>query len=304
MQVLVYIASSWAIYSLIAVGLATIYGVLRIFHVAHAAVYTCGAYAALLLSRYTTNLWAALVVSAAAGMTVGLGIYYIAYRPLLSRPASAGFLASVGVYILIAALLALDPFLGADAHRLKLTGGLPAVTFGSVTLSSIQVTMIAVDIVALLAVGLIVGKTKVGLGWRALTADREMAGVNGVPVPRSVALNMALGSALAAIAGVLFAVYTGQVRADMGDVISYKAFIFVVLGGLGSIRGSAFAALLVATVEELVLRYAGGIFPRDAIAFAVLIVVLIARPNGLFSIAGSRSRSRYSAVAAKAGSNT
>lgn len=270
-----------AIYALVAVGLSTIYGVLRVLHIAHAAVFVVGAFAAFQMARLTPNIWLGLLVAMAASGLVGVLIYYGLYRPVLDRSRSVPLLISVGALIAITEFLRLPPFFGPSVHPLELTGQLPAVAVGGFSLTSIQLTIIVIATVCVLAVALLVQRTRLGLSWRAITEDRQVAGSFGINVDASVAINFLVGSALAGVAAVLSGVYTNAVSASMGDVIAYKAFVIVVLGGLGSVGGAVAASLVLALAEILAARYLGGILPRDVIAFIVLIAVLLARPQGL-----------------------
>jgi len=131
-------------------------------------------------------------------------------------------------------------------------------------------------------VWLILNRTRLGLSWRALSEDMDMTRSFGVATEQAVTVNMFLGSAMAGLAGVLIAVYENAVYAHMGEVVAYKAFVVVVLGGLGSIWGAAVAAFVLAAFEIGISTALGGLFPRDAIGFAVLILILLFMPTGLF----------------------
>ncbi len=266
-----------AAYALVAVGLTTIYGVLRVLHIAHAGVYAFGAYCAYEVFGRTGNFWTSLVGAAAGSAVLGVAIYWFVYRPLLSQPRGIALLAGIGLFILIGALLARPFLLGPDVHALPASSGLPDIG----PFRSIQVTIVLVAVVAVLGVHLLVRRTRTGLAWQAIAQDRDMAASNGVNLDLSIALNFAIGSALAGIAATLTATYTNTLTASMGEVIAYKGFVIVVLGGLGSVPGAVVASLLLATAEILPAQYIGSFFPRDAIAFLVLIVVLLARPQGL-----------------------
>lgn len=281
MDLVANVAVTTAIYALVAVGLSTIYGVLRVLHIAHAAVYVVGAFAAFRVAQLVPNLWLALLVAVGVSGVVGVLIYRLLYQPVLDQPRSVPLLISVGVLIALTELLRLPWFFGPSVHPLRLSGQLPAVQIGGFALTSIQVTIIVVAAVCVLAVSLLVNRTQLGLSWRAITEDRQMAGSFGIDVNRSVAVSFLVGSALAGVAAVLFGVYTNAVSASMGDVIAYKAFVIVVLGGLGSVGGATAASLVLALAEILAARYLGGILPRDVIAFIVLIGVLLIRPQGL-----------------------
>ncbi|MFI6322946.1 branched-chain amino acid ABC transporter permease [Nonomuraea sp. NPDC050556] len=278
-ETLANIVVTAAAYSLVAVGLTTIYGVLRVLHIAHAGVYAFGAYCGYTAYTFTGSFWVAFAGAAAGAALLGVAIFWLVYRPLLAQPRAIPLLASIGLFIMITALLARPFLLGPDIHALPASSGLPALA----GLSSIQVTIVVVAVLAVVGVYLLVRRTRLGLSWRAITADAQMAAGNGVNLDAGITANFAIGSALAGVAALLTAVYTNSVTASMGDVISYKAFVIVVLGGLGSVPGAVAASFLLAAAEIVSTRYAGSFLPRDAIAFLVLILVLLARPQGMVS---------------------
>lgn len=277
-----------ALYALIAVGLSTIYGVLRVLHIAHAAVYAVGAWAAYEAFVWMDSFWLALVTAMAVAGIVGVAIYYFLYRPLLDSPRAVPLLASIGAFIAIEALLRQPFLLGPDTVPLAASSGFPELRAGSFRFSSIQLTIIIVSVVAVVGVYLLIHRTRTGLAWRAITQDRQMASSVGINLNRSITLNFLVGSALAGLAAMLAGVYTNSVSAGAGAVISYKAFVIVVLGGLGNVPGAVLASLLLATTEIVSARYVGTFLPRDAIAFLVLIAVLLVRPEGLTTKAVAR----------------
>jgi branched-chain amino acid transport system permease protein len=143
------------------------------------------------------------------------------------------------------------------------------------------VLILVVTLALLAVVYIILTRTRIGLGWQAASMDREMAGAVGINLNRVVALNFFLGSALAGAAGVLVSVYNNSVFATMGNLPSYKAFIIIVLGGMGNLPGVIIASLLLAVVENFMVATVGYVLPRDAVAFLVLILMLMFRPHGL-----------------------
>ncbi len=281
MDLLANVIVTTSIYALVAVGLTTIYGVLRVLHIAHAGVYAIGGFAALLAYRSSGGFWLSLLAAMLASAVAGLAIYYGLYRPLLDSPRSVPLLASIGAFIAIEALLQRPFLLGPSPESLPAESGIPAPRLGELAFTSIQATIILLTVLAVVGVYLLIRRTRLGLAWRAITQDRLMAASSGVNLDTAIAANFLIGSALAGAAAMLWAVYTNTVQAIAGGVISYKAFVIVVLGGLGSVPGAALASLVLATVEVLATRYIGTLLPRDAIAFLVLIAVLMLRPEGL-----------------------
>ncbi|MQA25189.1 MAG: branched-chain amino acid ABC transporter permease [Micromonosporaceae bacterium] len=269
-------------YVLLAIGLSMIYGILRIIHVAHAGVYVIGAWAGYLVWRSTGSLLLAVIAGAVAGAVAGVAVLQLVYRPMLDKPRYVPLIASVGVFILVADLMAKPWLLGPNPHQMNVKPPLPALRVGDIGVSGTALFVVLTAALLLVMLWLVFSRTQVGLRWQAIAADRELAGASGIDVNRAVLSNFAFGSALAGAAGVAYAAYTGSVFATMGDVPSYKAFVVVVLGGLGNVWGTVVAGFGLALLETLLIANFGYLLPRDALAFIVLILVLMVRPRGLF----------------------
>lgn len=269
-------------YMLMAVGLTMVYGVLKILHIAHAAMYTLGAFIGLLVFTWVGNFWVALLVAMLASGVMGVLIYRGVYYYMLDAPRTVPLIASVGMFVMLTDLLQKDFLMGPYQKALPVGGaGMPRLQTALFSLTPKQMLILVVTIALLAIVYLILTRTRIGLGWQAAALDREMAGAVGVNLNRVVALNFFLGSALAGAAGVLVGVYNNSVFATMGDLPSYKAFIIIVLGGMGSLPGTIIASLILAIVENFLVASVGYVLPRDAIAFLVLILMLMFRPHGL-----------------------
>ncbi len=284
-------------YILIAIGLTMVYGVLKVLHIAHAGVYASGAFVGLVAfsflrplltplfdARIGSNLafWIALpmamLVSGIAGVLIYLGIYRFTW----GKSPTVSLVASVGLFMLIQDLLQKPFLLGPQPKAFPASGaGMPRIETPWFTLTPNQVLILVVTLILLAIVYLILNRTRIGLGWQAASLDPEMAAAVGVNVTRVIVMNFFLGSMLAGAAGVLVSVYDNMVYATMGDVPSYKAFVVVVLGGLGSVPGTIIASIVLAVTETFMVALAGSLLPRDAIAFLVLILLLMFRPRGL-----------------------
>jgi len=269
-------------YILMAVGLTMVYGVLKVLHVAHAAVYTIGAFVGLLVFTWLGNFWPALAAAMLTSGIIGVLIYRLTYHYMLDAPRTVPLIASIGLFVMLTDLLQKDFLMGPYQKALPAGGaGLPAVKTDWFSLAPKQTLILVVTVALLIGVYLVLTRTRIGLGWQAAAMDRDMAAAVGVNLDRVIALNFLLGSALAGAAGVLVGVYNNSVFATMGDLPSYKAFIIIVLGGMGSLPGAIVASLLLAIVENFLVASIGYVLPRDAIAFLVLIFMLMFRPHGL-----------------------
>ena len=270
-----------SIYFLIAVGLTMVYGILKILHIAHAAVYTIGAGVGLAVFRMTGNFWLALAAAMLVSGGVGVAIYRGVYYYMLDQPRIVPLITSVGLFLLMQDLLQKPYMMGPYQHAFPAQDVFPSITLPWGTIPSAQVMILVLTAAALGLLYILFTRRRLGLAWQAASQDREMAGAVGVNLNRAIALNFMLGSALAGAAGVLVGVFYNSVYATMGDVPSYKAFVVIVLGGMGSVTGTVVASFILAFAETILLSFVGYVLPRDAIAFLVLILILMFRPRGL-----------------------
>ncbi|NOZ70749.1 MAG: branched-chain amino acid ABC transporter permease [Chloroflexi bacterium] len=269
-------------YILMAAGLTMVYGVLKVLHIAHAAVYTIGAFIGLLVFSWLGNFWLALLVAMIGSGIVGVLIYRTTYYYMLDAPRIVPLITSIGLFVMLTDLLQKGFLMGPYQKAFPAGGaGMPRIRTSFISITPKQMLVLVVTIVLMTLVYLLLTRTRIGLGWQAASMDREMAAAVGVNLNRVVALNFFLGSALAGAGGVLVGVYNNSVFATMGDLVSYKAFIIIVLGGMGSLPGVIIASLLLAIVENFMVAWVGYVLPRDAIAFLVLILMLMFRPHGL-----------------------
>lgn len=268
-----------SLYALTALGLTMVYGVLRVLHIAHAAVFTLGAYGGLWTYWATGSFWAALLGAAGVAVGAGLAMERWVYYPLLAKPPIAALIASIGVFIGLEEGYRIVA--GPQPYAFDVALALPDLRVGALLLTGPQVLVALVTGVALLALWLFLTRTRLGLALRATSQDREMAGACGMNVHRIVALTFAIGSALAGVAGMLVGIYYNSVSPTMGSVVAYKGLAIIVLGGLGSIPGTVLGALLVGVVETLLIGLVEFPLPRDAWAFLSMIAVFLVRPQGL-----------------------
>ncbi|MCP5152681.1 MAG: branched-chain amino acid ABC transporter permease [Ectothiorhodospiraceae bacterium] len=271
-----------AIYALVAVGLTLVYGLLRILHVAHAALFTLGGYLGVLVTNATGSFALALAVAMGVAGVAGIAVYRLAYRPLLGRSPLIALIASIGLFI--ASEEAFRIIFG--AHGLSyVTPPLQAQIeiAPGISLSLARIAVVVLAVVLLSALGWLSLSTRTGVAWRASVSDPPIAQAFGIDIERVRHLNFFVGSALAGAAGVMVALLNNLVEPTMGAVPSYKALAIIVLGGLGNVRGTLVAALALGVVESFGTIYAGHLLDRDAIAFAFLILVLMLRPQGLLA---------------------
>lgn len=270
-----------SMYALMALGLTLIYGLMRILHVAHAAVFTLGAYMAVVVTNATGTLWlgapAAILICALAGVLINRGLY----EPLLSKPPLVPMIASVGLMIFCEDALRIifgNLGLSFDSNPWLYD----SVTLFGISLGLLQVVMFLTAAVILCGFALFLSLTRTGTAWRATLSNPQMATSFGIDIRRVRDINFALGSAFAGVAGLLVALINNYVEPGMGMVVGYKALAIIVLGGLGNMTGALIGGLLLGVIESFGTIYMTETLDRDAIAAICLIVVLMLRPQGLF----------------------
>src|SRR5699024_8806169 len=269
-----------SIYALTALGLSLVYGLLRVLHVAHAGIYAAGAFFGWMAFSATGSLTLALIAGAVSAAILGVFLDWWFYRPLADKPPLIPLIGSIGLFLCAGDGLRI--LFGPYQHALPAMPSMPVLHIGAVGITAPQVLVIACTAVLLAVVYWLTAHTRLGLAWRCIAQDREVASAMGINTPVHTAAAFALASALAGIAGVLVGVYYNQIDPTMGDVPAYKALAIVVLGGLGNVWGTVLAGLLLGIIEAFASAYAGNIFPPQGIAFLALILVLLFRPQGLF----------------------
>jgi branched-chain amino acid transport system permease protein len=281
-----------SIYALIALGYTMVYGILRLINFAHGDIYMVGAYAGYLLAIYlgfeaNPSIFGFIVVLLGAMLIaalIGMAIERFAYRPVRKFSRMTTLITAIGVSLLIEYLFVFI-FSGTPRSFPQLIQNDNYAIFGNATISTSQMLIFAVSILLMIALQYIIFRTKIGKAMRAVSFNLNSAKLMGINTDFVIAFTFALGSALAAAGGVLTAQYNPKIEPLMGIIVGLKAFVAAVLGGIGNIPGAVLGGLLIGAAETLVVGYGSSIgIPstyRDAVAFAILILVLLIRPAGL-----------------------
>jgi branched-chain amino acid transport system permease protein len=292
LQHLVQGLSLGSCYALIALGYTMVYGVLQFINFAHSDVFMLGAYfafyAALVFSSMMVKagidspmllLALVLVFSMLACGAVGATIERLAYRPLRSSPRLTVLITAIGVSLLLENGGQLI-FGAAPRSFPRLLPEQAWVSAGRLTITNLQAIGFTVAILLMSGLQWLVYRTRFGMAIRAISQNPTAAALMGINVDRAISLTFVIGSALAAAAGLLIGMSYGAIRPDMGIGWGLKAFVAAVIGGIGHIPGAMAGGLLLGVAEELVSTFASSF--RDAIAFGILIAILLFRPAGLF----------------------
>ena len=295
LQQLINGLSLGAVYALIALGYTMVYGVLRFINFAHGDVFMVGAFSGMYLARWLKPvlagwpdwLFALLVLAGAMTFCAGLGILIerLAYKPLRERPRLTVLITAIGVSLLLeysGQLL----FGAAPRGFPSLIESRPLAGLGELHASNIQAFVLVATALLLVGLHLIVMRTRMGLAMRALSLNPTAAMLMGVNTNVVISFTFGLGSALAAAGAIFYASLYQAIEPFMGVLPGMKAFVAAVLGGVGSLPGAMAGGLILGVIETLVVGYSKvlGIPPgyRDAVAFIILILILLFRPSGLF----------------------
>ncbi|WP_319765004.1 branched-chain amino acid ABC transporter permease [Maridesulfovibrio sp.] len=287
-------ALQWgSFYALIALGYTLVYGVLLLINFAHGDIFMVGAYIAFfvataLLGFLDFSPWIVLALTVPLTMilTAGVGVTLerIAYRPLRRKGAHR-------LYVVITALmcgLILEngnlALLGASRKKFPELLDKVVYTFGNISVTNLKIIVIFAAIAVFLLLQFIVTKTKIGMAMRGISYDKFAIPLMGIPIDNVIVFTFVLGSGMAGLAGMLFAMSYPILEPYMGALIGWKAFIAAVVGGIGDIRGAFLGGFLLGFIEVGVVA----IFPstfRDLFAFSILLVILWIKPTGIFGVA-------------------
>lgn len=272
-----------AIYALIALGYTMVYGVLRFINFAHSDVFMVGAFVGYYLGRLVPEgtVWGSILVLGGAMLAcaiLGMTIERLAYRPLRQAPTLNVLITAIGVSLFLE--YTGQKYFGAAPRTFPQVFPVSQLHFGNLTISSNQVVVIAVALGLLISLRFIVMKSKIGMAMRAVSLNPRASQLVGVNNNVVIAYTFGLGSALAGAGGVLYAVNYPSIDPLMGVMPGLKAFVAAVLGGIGNIPGAALGGFILGTVETFVGGSQYSTY-KDAIAFSVLILILLFRPAGL-----------------------
>ncbi|MEK2688998.1 branched-chain amino acid ABC transporter permease [Bdellovibrio sp. GT3] len=276
-----------SIYALIALGYTMVYGILKMINFAHSDVYMVGAFGAYYVARALGieaqpgigSLAVLLISSMVVCSVLGLLIERLAYRPLRTAPKLNILITAIGVSLLLEyggqVVFGADPKVFPEVMK-----DFVIFSFGNVELKSFDLTVLLVSVIAMMALQFMLYKTKLGKAMRAVSANPSVASLMGINPDKIIAFTFIVGSALAGVGSVLVGMKYPKIDPLMGMMIGMKAFVAAVLGGIGNVRGAVLGALIMGLSEEMVVAYLSSTY-RDALAFGILIVILIFKPAGL-----------------------
>ena len=279
LQQLINGLSLGSIYALIALGYTMVYGIIKLINFAHGDIYMVGAFVGYTaINTLNLSFFPALILSMVFCAVLGVAIERIAYKPLRNATRVAALITAIGMsYLLQNGMIYLA---GSETRAFPQVIENKVYEFMGLQVSQTQIMIFATTIILMLALQLIVQKTKMGKAMRAVSTDADAARLMGINVDNVISFTFALGSSLAGAAGVLVGLYYNSIEPMMGYAPGLKAFIAAVLGGIGIIPGAMFGGFAIGVIETLVSGYGGSLI-KDAVVYLILIIILIFKPAGL-----------------------
>lgn len=269
-----------SIYSLVGIGFALIFGVLGLVHFAHGEVYMLGAFLGfILITVFHLNVVVALLLAIVGAGLLGILVEAVAFRPLRKAPDVAPMVCTLGLSVVLQNVAMI--VLGSDTKSVPDVFEGSAFPFFSAQLSVPQIIIFVTALVLMVLLQFLLYRSKLGRAIRATAQNKDAAALMGVNINRVISATFAVGSGLGGAAGVLVGLYYNAFYPTMGFMAGLKAFVATVLGGLTSVPGAVLGGLILGVTENIGAAYISSGY-RDLIAFAILILVLLIKPSGLF----------------------
>lgn len=267
-----------SIYALIALGYTMVYGIAKLINFAHGDVIMVGAYISFISMKFGLPWWLAVIISIVACAILGVVMEKVAYKPLRNASRISLLITAIGISYLLQNLFQL--IFGANPQPYHAFITLPALNLGGISIQANYYITFSVSVLLMVLLTLFVNKTTMGKAMRAVSEDEGAAKLMGINVDTTISLTFAIGCALAAIAGILYANCYPMINPTLGSLPGIKAFIAAVLGGIGSIPGAVLGAFILGMVEAMTKAYISSQL-TDTIVFAILILMLVFKPAGI-----------------------
>ncbi len=267
-----------SIYALIALGYTMVYGIAKLINFAHGDVIMVGAYISFISMKFGLPWWLAVIISIVVCAVLGVVMEKVAYKPLRNASRISLLITAIGISYLLQNLFQL--IFGANPQPYHAFITLPALNLGGISIQANYYITFSVSVLLMILLTLFVNKTTMGKAMRAVSEDEGAAKLMGINVDTTISLTFAIGCALAAIAGILYANCYPMINPTLGSLPGIKAFIAAVLGGIGSIPGAVIGAFILGMVEAMAKAYISSQL-TDTIVFAILILMLVFKPAGI-----------------------
>jgi branched-chain amino acid transport system permease protein len=267
------------VYALIALGYTMVYGIIKLINFAHGEIFMFGAYVGMIaVMNFNMPIYLAFIIAMAVTALFGVIIERVAYKPLRKSSRTAALITAIGVSFLIQNGVLM--IMGANIYAFPQVIPNKFFTVFGLRLNMLQLVIFATSIALMIILQFIVSKTKLGRAMRSVAVDKDAAALMGVNVDNVITITFAIGSALAAAAGIMVGLYYIKVFPFMGFTPGLKAFVAAVFGGIGIIPGAMIGGFAIGLIETYVAGYGSTLY-KDAVVFVILILILLVKPSGL-----------------------
>ena len=275
-----------SVYALISIGYTMVYGIIKLINFAHCDIFMVGAYTGYFaISTLRLSFLPALLFTMAVCALLGVAIEKIAYKPLRNSAKETLLITTIGVELFLQNIIKTKALAGPNVLNFPEVVKSETFKIGSLQFSNIQIITLGITVIMCIALQFLINKTNTGRAMRATSYDRDAAALMGININRIISVTFAIGSGLAATGGIVFGMLYPKLEPVMGVMPGLKAFVAAVLGGIGIVPGAMVGGLAIGLIETLSKVYiSSGL--SDAIAFIILIIILLVKPTGLF---GKRS---------------
>ncbi|HET7627581.1 MAG TPA: branched-chain amino acid ABC transporter permease [Bacillales bacterium] len=280
-----------SVYAIVALGYTLVFGVLGIINMAHGEIFMFGAFMGVVTtSMLHAPIWLAFLAAIAATAMMGYLLERLALRPLRGKPGVshlAPLISTIGVSILLENLA--NQWFGSGNHPFRSRFAEIHFTVGDVTVYFVQIVIFVISVVLMVGLSLWLAKTKAGKALRATAEDLDTASLLGIDTKKMITITVIVASAMGGVAGILVGMAFNSVNAQMGLSVGLKGLAIIILGGMGSVKGAVVGGMILGLSETFIV-VAGFSGYRDAIAFVMIIIILLIRPEGLFGKRASDAR--------------
>lgn len=268
-----------SVYALIALGYTMVYGIIKLINFAHGEIFMFGSYIGMLLiSQVGLPIYIAFPLAMIITALFGMLVERLAYKPLRKSTRVAALITAIGVSFLIQNLTLV--IMGANIYAFPQVIPNEQFEVAGIRFDLLRIVIFFTSIALMFLLTFVVNKTKVGRAMRAVAVDKDAAALMGINVDNTITITFAIGSALAAAAGIMVGLLYIKVQPFMGFAPGIKAFVAAVLGGIGIIPGAMLGGFVIGLIETLVAGYGSSLY-KDAVVYSILIIVLIFKPSGL-----------------------
>lgn len=271
--------STGSIYALIALGYTMVYGIAKMINFAHGDIIMVGAYALYVVSLLLhIPVIPSMILTVIICAILGITVEKVAYKPLRKAPPLAVLITAIGVSYFLQNLSLL--IFKATPIPFQSVIQVPSISIGGLNISGVTLVTLIITIISMVILTLFINKTKAGSAMRAVSEDKGAAELMGINVNRTISMTFAIGSALAAVAGILYICQYQSLRPTLGALPGITAFVAAVLGGIGNVPGAMLGGIVLGIIESMSKAYISTEL-SDAIVFGVLVIVLLVKPTGL-----------------------